>query len=51
MYERGRGVRKDLIRAFMWYHLAGATLPGNDGTAALERRDQLTSHMTAAQVE
>jgi len=51
MYERGRGVRKDLIRAFMWYHLAGATLPGNGGTAALERRDQLTSHMTAAQIE
>lgn len=51
MYERGRGVRKDLIRAFMWYHLAGAMLPGNDGKAALERRDQLSSHMTAAQIE
>ena len=51
MYERGRGVRKDLVRAFMWYDLAGALLPGNDGKAALERRDQLRSHMTAAQIE
>ncbi|MBM4128419.1 MAG: sel1 repeat family protein [Nitrospira sp.] len=51
MYERGRGVRKDLVRAFMWYHLAGAMLPGNDGKTALERRDQLRSHMTATQIE
>ena len=51
MYERGRGVRKDLVRAFMWYHLAGVMLPGNDGKAALERRDQLSSQMTAAQIE
>lgn len=51
MYERGRGVRKDLVRAFMWYHLAGAMLPGDDGKAALTRRDQLSSHMTAAQIE
>jgi hypothetical protein len=51
MYERGRGVRKDLVRAFMWYHLAGAMLPGADGTAALKRRDQLSSQMTASQIE
>ena len=51
IYERGRGVRKDLVRAFMWYHLAGVMLPGNDGKAALERRDQLSSQMTAAQIE
>lgn len=51
MYERGRGVRKDLIRAFMWYHLAGAMLPGDEGKAALKRRDQLSSQMTAAQIE
>ncbi len=51
MYERGRGVRKDLVRAFMWYHLAGAMLPGDDGKAALTRRDQLSSHMTVAQIE
>ncbi|MBH0182581.1 MAG: SEL1-like repeat protein, partial [Nitrospira sp.] len=51
MYERGRGVRKDLVRAFMWYHLASTMLPGNDGKAALARRDQLSPHMTAAQIE
>lgn len=51
MYERGRGVRKDLVRAFMWYQLAGAMLPGTDGTAALTRRDQLSSQLTAAQIE
>jgi TPR repeat protein len=51
MYERGRGVRKDLVRAFMWYQLAGTMLPGSDGTAALKRRDQLSSQMTAAQIE
>lgn len=51
MYERGRGVRKDLVRAFMWYHLAGAMLPGDDGKAALTHVDQLSSHMTAAQIK
>jgi TPR repeat protein len=51
MYERGRGVRKDLVRALMWYHVAGAMLNGVEGKAALERRDHLTSQMTAAQIE
>lgn len=51
MYERGRGVRKDLVRALMWYHLAAAMLKGDEGKAALKRRDYLTSHMTAAQIE
>jgi hypothetical protein len=51
MYERGRGVRKDVVRAFMWYHIAGVLLPGDEGKAAVKRRDYLTSHMTAAQIE
>ena len=51
LYERGRGVRKDLVRALMWYHLAGAMLQGDEGKAALKRRDYLTSHMTAEQIE
>lgn len=51
IYERGRGVRKDLVRAFMWYSLAGAMLPGDEGKAALAHRDQLTAHMSAAQIE
>lgn len=51
LYDRGRGVRKDLIRAFMWYDLASVMIPGNDGKAALARRDQLRSQMTPAQIE
>jgi TPR repeat protein len=51
MYERGRGVRKDLVRALMWYHLAVAMLHGNEGKTALNRRDHLTSQMTAALIE
>jgi len=51
MYERGRGVRKDVVRALMWYHLAGAMLKGDEGKAALKRRDYLTSHMTAEQID
>lgn len=51
MYERGRGVRKDLVRALMWYHIAAALLNGDEGKAALKRRDHLTSQMTAAQIE
>jgi TPR repeat protein len=51
MYERGRGVRKDLVRALMWYHIAGAMLKGDEGKAAVKRRDYLTSHLTAEQIE
>lgn len=51
MYERGRGVRKDVVRALMWYHIAGTLLHGVEGKAAAKRRDYLTSHMTAEQIE
>ena len=51
MYERGRGVRKDIVRALMWYTVAAALLNGNEQKTAMSRRDQLISHMTAAQVE
>jgi TPR repeat protein len=51
MYERGRGVRKDVVRALMWYHIAGTLLHGDEGKAAAKRRDYLTSHMTAEQIE
>lgn len=51
MYERGRGVRKDLVRALMWYHVAAAMLNGDEGKAAVKRRDHLTSQMTAVQIE
>ncbi len=51
MYERGRGARQDFILAHMWSSIAAATLNGDDGKAALKRRDYVASHMTAAQIE
>ena len=51
MYERGRGVRRDVVLALMWYHIAGTLLHGDEGKAAVKRRDYLTSHMTAEQIE
>lgn len=51
MYERGRGVRQDVVRAHMWYDIAATMLSGNDGKAAMERRDRLASRMAAAEIE
>jgi TPR repeat protein len=51
MYERGRGVRKDVVRALMWYTVAAALLNGDEGKTAMERRDHLTSQLTASQIE
>ena len=50
MYEKGRGARKDLIRAHMWYHVAAAALSGDEGKAAMKRRDHVASQMTAEQI-
>jgi hypothetical protein len=51
MYERGRGVRQDFILAHMWSSIAAAALNGDEGKAAIKRRDYVASHMTAAQIE
>ena len=51
MYENGRGVRRDLIHAHMWYNVAAAALSGDEGKAAMKRRDHVASQMTAAQIE
>ena len=51
MYERGRGVRQDFILAHMWSNIAATSLNGDEGKAALTRRDHVASQMTAAQVE
>lgn len=40
-YEAGLGVSKDVVEAYRWYSLAGAT----------ERRDRLARGMTAEQIE
>ena len=50
MYEKGRGVRRDFIRAHMWSNVAAAALSGDDGKAAMKRRDHVASEMTAAQI-
>ena len=51
MYERGRGVRQDFVLAHMWSSVAAAALNGDEGKAAMNRRDYVASHMTAAQIE
>ena len=51
MYENGRGVRRDLIRAHMWYNVAAPALSGDEGKAAMKRRDRVALDMTAAQIE
>ena len=51
LYERGRGVRLDLVHAHMWYDIATAMLSGDAGLAAKKRRDQIAKQMTAAQIE
>ena len=50
MYEMGRGVRRDFIRAHMWSNVAAAALSGDEGKAAMKRRDHVASQMTAAQI-
>ncbi len=51
MYERGRGARQDFVLAHMWSSIAAAALNGEDGKAAVKRRDYVASHMTVSQIE
>jgi TPR repeat protein len=46
MYERGDGVAKDYVQAYMWY-LLGATGGADRGAA---RRDALAKQMTPEQI-
>jgi TPR repeat protein len=50
MYEKGEGVPQDLVRAYMWCTVAVAALSGDNGKAAMKRRDVVASQMTAAQI-
>ena len=52
LYERGRGVPRDLVRSHMWYNLAAASFDVQDRTraTAFYRRDALESRMTPAEV-
>ena len=54
MYESGKGVPKDYVRALKWYLLSAATSHGKAGikdfhAAALKARDAVTQKMTPAQ--
>ena len=51
MYERGRGARQDFILAHMWSSIAAAALNGDDGKAAMKRRDYVAAQMTTVQIE
>ena len=46
MYDNGRGVLQDYVRAHMWYNLAAAQ--GNK--PATKNRDLLAKRMTPAQI-
>jgi len=46
MYERGDGVERDYVQAYMWYSL-GAAGGANRGAA---RKDSLTKQMTPEQI-
>ena len=46
MYAQAQGVPQDLIRAYMWFHLAAAN--GDEGSA--ERCEILAIKMTPAQI-
>ena len=50
-YRTGRGVPQDVILAFMWFSIAGTASNYNDvGRAAMKRRDDVVTKMTAAQI-
>ena len=49
LYEKGWGVPKDDVLAYMWYNLAAAQERDSFSTAA-SHRDTLAEHMTPAQI-
>ena len=49
-YQLGHGVPQDFVRAHMWYSVAAAMLSGDLRKDAMERRDDVVSRMTAAQI-
>jgi hypothetical protein len=50
MYTKGRGVRQDFVRAYMWFNLAAAALSGDSGDTATKKRDRIVAKMTAEQI-
>jgi len=51
MYTNGQGIPQDFIRAYMWSHLAAATSSGSGAIEVKKLQGDVTSRMTAAQIE
>ena len=50
MYEEGRGVAQDRVRAHMWYNLAAAVASDQNATLAARNRDLVTKSLTREQL-
>ena len=50
MYDKGQGVPQDILRAYMWYHLAAEALSGDDAMVAIKLRDRVASRMITSQI-
>ncbi len=51
MYEKGRGVPPDYVRAHMWYNLAASKLaPGRKRDSVVRNRDVIAKRMTPADI-
>jgi uncharacterized protein len=50
MYELGRGVPQDYVRAHMWLNLAAASLSGDEREKATSNREIASKKMTSAQI-
>ena len=50
LYDNGRGVPQDYVKAYMWLDLAAAQLTSNGKKLAVDNRDDAARHMTPARV-
>ena len=50
MYEQGRGVPQDLLRAHMWFNLAASQSSDKNGKLAIKNREVVTKRLTRAQL-
>jgi TPR repeat protein len=50
MYDQGEGVPQNDMRAYMWYSLAAERSTDASDTYAADRRDNVFSRMTPAQI-
>jgi TPR repeat protein len=52
LYQSGRGVQQDIVRAYMWYSLAASGFEPSADTryVAFQRRNELESRMTPGQL-